>query len=209
MLLAIQLSLQESGLPLSGDSQESISGQASLASRLDPVARGAETSCAISSSSGLQEWGKGALRPAGVTSRYANPEHASDQNPSWGTSALSTSTESKATSVNADIITDLLENGAYRQSDKVGLTHSPKVGDVAEPQRVPTLPPEDEQGSARPTQLELVGMNADAMLLMPPEDRSVRSNTDSGHTDASGCDSGSSLQPNRAKFGLEEQVHLV
>ncbi|XP_023661980.1 ankyrin repeat and IBR domain-containing protein 1-like isoform X2 [Paramormyrops kingsleyae] len=216
MLLAIQLSLQESGLPLSGESQESISGQASLAaidpslaSRLDPVAHGVETPCAVISSSGLQEWGKGATRPASVTSRYANPECASDQNPSWRTSALSTSTGSKPTSVNADVITNPLGNGADRQSDELGLTHSPKVGDVAEPQRVPTLPPEDEQGSARPTLLESVGMDANAMLLVPPEDRSVRSSTDSGHTDASGCDSGSSLQPNSAKFGLEEQVHLV
>ncbi|XP_061110577.1 ankyrin repeat and IBR domain-containing protein 1-like isoform X1 [Conger conger] len=77
VLLAIQLSLQESGLVMSGETQEIFSNEASigaigtsLPSRLDPVLHSVEVPRAALSSSELLELGESLMRLGNITSQY-------------------------------------------------------------------------------------------------------------------------------------------
>nr|XP_023667558.1 ankyrin repeat and IBR domain-containing protein 1 [Paramormyrops kingsleyae] len=83
ILLAIQLSLQESGLDVGGDTQEFLNNEASLGaigtslpSRLDPAPRAVEVPRAALSSSELLELGDSLMRLGAVAGQYA-PEHFS------------------------------------------------------------------------------------------------------------------------------------
>ena len=78
VLLAIQLSLQESGLVMGGETQEIFSNEASvgaigtsLPSRLDPVLHSVEVPRAALSSSELLELGESLMRLGNITSHYA------------------------------------------------------------------------------------------------------------------------------------------
>ncbi|MFT7811548.1 ankyrin repeat and IBR domain-containing protein 1 isoform X2 [Arapaima gigas] len=87
ILLAIQLSLQESGLAMGGDTQEFLSNEASLGaigtslpSRLEPAPHNIEVPRASLSSSELLELGDSLMRLGNVSSQYT-PEHFSNLQP--------------------------------------------------------------------------------------------------------------------------------
>ncbi|KAI1902026.1 hypothetical protein AGOR_G00040470 [Albula goreensis] len=87
ILLAIQLSLQESGLAMAGEAQEILSNEASLGaigtslpSRLDPVPHSVEVPRAALSSSELLELGDSLMRLGNITSQYT-PERFDNLHP--------------------------------------------------------------------------------------------------------------------------------
>ncbi|KAJ8409824.1 hypothetical protein AAFF_G00218830 [Aldrovandia affinis] len=87
ILLAIQLSLQESGLAMGGEAQEILSNEASLGaigtslpSRLDPASHGVELPRTALSSSELLELGDSLMRLGSITSQYA-PERFDNLRP--------------------------------------------------------------------------------------------------------------------------------
>ncbi|KAG7458279.1 hypothetical protein MATL_G00236470 [Megalops atlanticus] len=87
ILLAIQLSLQESGLAMGGEAQEFLNNEAllgaigtSLPSRLDPAPHSMEVPRAALSSSELLELGDSLMRLGNITSQYA-PERFDNLQP--------------------------------------------------------------------------------------------------------------------------------
>ncbi|XP_035265828.1 ankyrin repeat and IBR domain-containing protein 1-like [Anguilla anguilla] len=170
VLLAIQLSLQESGLVMDGETQEILNNEASmgaigtsLPSRLDPVLPSVELPRGALSSSELLELGDSLMRLGNITSQYT-PEPFDNLHP-------------------FDPLLDMQRDPAMQDNvDGGGL--SSQTGD-------------DAVGL---TQLELEGMATVGVLNTEPDNRQVDCNADPSHPDVPECESLPDLQPHSPEW---------
>ncbi|XP_030644987.1 ankyrin repeat and IBR domain-containing protein 1 [Chanos chanos] len=234
ILLAIQLSLQESGLALDSEPQDTLNNEASLGaigsslpSRLDPVPHAVELPRASLSSSELLELGDSLMRLGNLTNQYPPPNMNPYSEPPGDADCLNPSD-------NANLLGNIMawfhdmnpQNIALIPSatSDSGPPDAPSSGEVAEPQ-AETREGEAEAGKPeqfvtlqqskesseleRPSVLELEHVEDGLLPKAEPDADDPRRGAD--HAAAVPGKNDSESSPLRPELSpeWEEQVHLV
>ncbi|XP_046898646.1 ankyrin repeat and IBR domain-containing protein 1-like [Hypomesus transpacificus] len=261
ILLAIQLSLQESGLAMGGENHEFLVNEASLGaigtslpSRLDSTPTSMEVPRASLSSSELLELGDSLARLGTLSSHYAVTSSTTAANaqqhcdnlhnlftfePPGVILSSSSNTDSAGhdPAANPNLLGNImawfhdmnpqsitLVPSSDTDTDLVQTACSSDQGPLLEilnskPQEeleelanqvghCPHQVPSEEKETERPTQLDLVDVEA-LSLALPYIAAELGDDLNISHTDTPKCDSASDLQPSTSSSEWEEQVHLV
>ncbi|XP_067093821.1 ankyrin repeat and IBR domain-containing protein 1-like isoform X3 [Osmerus mordax] len=259
ILLAIQLSLQESGFAMGEENQEFLVNEASLGaigtslpSRLDSTPTSLEVPRASLSSSELLELGDSLARLGTLSSHYAVTSSTTAANaqqhcdnlhnlftfePPGMILSSSSNTDSAGhdPAANANLLgnimawfhdmnpqsitlvpssdTDLVQTACSSDQGPLLQILNSKPQEELEEQanqfgHCPHQVPSEEKEAERPTQLDLVDVEA-LPLALPYIEAELGDDLNISHTDTPKCDSASDLQPSTSSSEWEEQVHLV